>query len=103
MLFGAGNVSHWPVSGRHADSKQGLVGCAQATWLSTWHWPAMQMEAALHGLLSSQGMPSAKAVGVHRPVDSSHSSGWHALPSGQVTMVPAVQTPPVQVSECVHS
>ena len=57
----------------------------------------------MHALLSVHVVPLATGVPLHVPVAGSHV--WalrHWVAPGQVTGLPPVQTPPWQVSVCVH-
>jgi hypothetical protein len=63
--------------------------------------PLWHVSAPLHALPSLQEVPLATLVAVH-PVAGTQASVVQALPSLQVSGVPAVQVPPWQVSPPLH-
>ena len=72
-----------------------------------WHTPALQM-SVVHGLASLQSAGTLHgwqpAIGVWtQPLSALHESRVHALPSSQLRVVPAVQTPTWHVSAPLHT
>ena len=76
----------------------------QVTGLPPLHTPAIQVSVCVHGLLSLQVVPLGAVGFEHMPVVVSQvPTTWHASMAVQVTGLPPVHTPVMQVSVCVQA
>jgi len=88
-----------PVAGSHPSSVQGFAS-SQLGSIPGRHTPWRHVSWSVHALPSSQGLMFG---GKMQPMDGSHASSVHTLPSVHVTGPPAWHTPSRHVSPVVQA
>src|SRR5215471_1654179 len=100
--FVAGLCEQVPLPLLQVSTVHGLRSL-QLTGVPDAHAPAWQVSLPLQRLPSGQGVPSATATCEHDPPGATQESAVQGLLSSQLGGVPAVQTPPWQVSVPLHA
>lgn len=99
-----GGFEQAPVAGSQVPGSWHMSGIGHDTGAPGAQLPITHASAIVHASPSSQVVPSALAGVEHVPVARSHApASWHWSRGGHVTGIIPVQTPPWQVSVCVHA